>query len=105
MPLPILTPEQRAAAAAAATAARAKRAKACARLKSGEMTVSEILEAARSDAALAKLRVTTVLQSLPGIGSAKAGALMKRLQISESRRLRGLGPHQEAALLGEFDDR
>lgn len=103
--MPKLTPEQRAAAAAAATVARARRAEVCARLKSGEMTVGELVEEARTDAALAKLRVVTALQALPGIGSVKAGALMTKLGIAESRRLRGLGPHQEAALLREFDGR
>ena len=36
---------------------------------------------------------------MPGYGKAKAEKIMKELQIAESRRLRGLGERQQAALL------
>ena len=40
---------------------------------------------------LAKLKVVSVLESLPGVGKVQARRLMEELDISESRRLRGLG--------------
>ncbi|MBP7971464.1 MAG: integration host factor, actinobacterial type [Candidatus Nanopelagicales bacterium] len=102
MPLPTLTNEQRAAAAARATAARRVRAEVRASLRSSAMSVSEVLQRASSDDAVAKLRVITVLESLPGIGKVKAESAMSRLGIAMSRRLKGLGPNQVAALTREF---
>lgn len=102
MPLPELTPEQRSAAAASAIAARAARADICAQLKAGEISIAEVLDRAAEEQALAKLRVLSLLRSLPGIGEAKSDAVMERLQIARSRRLRGLGPNQRAALRREF---
>ena len=40
---------------------------------------------------LAKLKVVSVLESLPGVGKVRARRIMADLDISESRRLRGLG--------------
>ena len=102
MPLPALTAEQRKAAGEKATAARRVRAAICAQLKSGALTIREVLEKAESDEAIAKLKVSMLLESLPGVGKTKAAAIMKRNSIAESRRLRGLGPYQRAALIEEF---
>ena len=46
---------------------------------------------------LAKLKVVSVLESLPGVGKVRAQRLMAELEISESRRLRGLGTSNAAA--------
>jgi ribosomal protein S13 len=46
--------------------------------------------------------VSAVLEALPGIGKVRAGQIMERLRIAESRRLRGLGEHQRRSLLDEF---
>ena len=43
-----------------------------------------------------------LIQSMPGLGKVRAAALMERLNISESRRVRGLGAKQVAALIAEF---
>ena len=51
---------------------------------------------------LAKLKVVSVLESLPGVGKVRARKIMEELEISESRRLRGLGNNQRAALLDRF---
>lgn len=102
MALPTLTSEQLAAASAAAARARAARADVCSRLKAGELQISQVLDMASADEILSKLKVSSMLQALPGIGTVKAQALMDRLGISNSRRLRGLGSHQLAALKQEF---
>jgi ribosomal protein S13 len=39
---------------------------------------------------------------MPGVGKVRARQLMERIGISESRRVRGLGTNQVAALRKEF---
>jgi ribosomal protein S13 len=43
-----------------------------------------------------------VLESLPGVGKARAAKIMERLEISPTRRVRGLGANQRKALEAEF---
>ena len=47
------------------------------------------------------MKVSTLIETLPGYGKAKAEKIMKELQIAESRRLRGLGERQQVALACE----
>lgn len=102
MALPPLTPEQRAAALEKAAAARQARAEVKNRLKYSQGSLSEVLERARMDEVIGKLKVSALLESLPGIGKIKARAIMAEVGISETRRLRGLGPHQAKALVERF---
>jgi hypothetical protein len=103
MPLPpALTPEQRQAALQKAAAARRQRAEVKEKLKMGSLTLRELFEQGDRDETLAKLKVVSVLESLPGVGKVRARRLMQELDISESRRLRGLGRNQRQALLGRF---
>ncbi len=66
------------------------------------MTMSEVIAAAAHDEAIAKLKVASLLEAVPGIGKTKAATIMERLDIAASRRIRGLGHHQIAALTQEF---
>jgi len=100
--LPPLTPEQRAAALEKAAAARQARAEVKNRLKYSQGSLAEVLQQARTDDVLGKLKVSSLLESLPGIGKIKARAIMAEIGISETRRLRGLGPHQARALVERF---
>ncbi len=102
MPLPTLSPEQRAAALAKAAEVRKARADLKEQLKKGEISLADLLARAENDDVVGKLKVSTVLQALPGIGKVKAMQTMERLKIAESRRLRGLGEQQRKALLNEF---
>ncbi len=102
MALPPLTPEQRAAALEKAAAARQARAEVKNRLKYSQGSLADVLEQAKSDDVLGKLKVSALLESLPGIGKIKARAIMAEIGISETRRLRGLGPHQAQALVERF---
>jgi ribosomal protein S13 len=43
-----------------------------------------------------------VLEALPGVGKVRAQRLMEKLEISPSRRVRGLGAKQREALHREF---
>ncbi|TXL84170.1 integration host factor, actinobacterial type [Streptomyces sp. IB2014 016-6] len=100
MALPALTLSQRAAALEKAVAVRRERADLMAALKSGALSLSVLL--AREDDIVGRLRVRRVLESLPGIGSIRAGQLLTDLEISEKRRIQGLGAKQRARLLTLF---
>jgi S13-like H2TH domain len=102
VPLPSLSPEQRAAALEKAAEIRKARAELKEKLKSGKTSLKDVLDRAESDDVVGKLKVSAVLQALPGIGKIRANQIMERLKIAESRRLRGLGEQQRKALLGEF---
>ena len=46
--------------------------------------------------------VVAVLEAMPGVGKVRAQRIMERLEISPSRRVRGLGAKQREALVQEF---
>lgn len=105
MPLPPpLTEEQRRQALVKAAEARRKRAELKEQLKSGRISLPELLERTR-DEVVGKMKVSNVLESLPGVGRVRARKLMEKLDISESRRMRGLGAKQKENLLNEFPRR
>ncbi|GAA4895776.1 hypothetical protein LX16_1469 [Stackebrandtia albiflava] len=104
MALPQLTPEQRAAALEKAAAARKARAELKEKLKTGELSLADVLASASEDDISGKMKVTAVLKALPGIGDKRTVQIMEKLKIAETRRLRGLGEHQRQALLAEFAD-
>lgn len=105
MAVPPLTPEQRAEALAKAAAARRERAAIKLRLKTAGGSIREVIDERATNEAVAKMKVTSLLESMPGIGRVKARQIMAELGIAESRRLRGLGQHQVAALVARFDAR
>ena len=102
MPLPPpLSDEQRREALEKAAVARRKRAELKEQLKSGRTSLKELLERS-NDEVVGKLKVSAVLESLPGVGRVRARKIMEKLDISESRRVRGLGAKQKENLLTEF---
>ncbi len=105
MPLPSLTPEQRRQALAKAAEARRRRAYIKGQLKSEELSLQDVLSRASGDDIYGKMKVSSVLESLPGVGKVRARKIMERLDISTSRRVRGLGAKQKEALLAEFSKR
>jgi hypothetical protein len=100
--LPTLTPEQRAAALDKAAAARRARAGLKVQLKTGGATLPEVLASGETDEVIGKMKVIAVLESMPGVGKVRAQQIMERLEISPSRRVRGLGVKQREALHREF---
>ncbi|MDR1394350.1 MAG: helix-hairpin-helix domain-containing protein [Bifidobacteriaceae bacterium] len=102
MALPPLTPEQRAQALKKAAEARQARAEVKARLKDGSTSLKEVLERGATDEIIGKIKVGNLLESLPGVGKVKAKAIMTDIGISESRRIKGLGPHQKEQLIKRF---
>jgi hypothetical protein len=96
---PRRTPEQRAEALERALAARQERALIRRRLKSGELSGRVVLETCEQNQAWGSLPVRAFLTALPGVGSARAEAIMRDIDIAQSRRLRGLGERQRLELL------
>ena len=98
MALPPLTPEQRAAALEKAAEARRVRARLKVELKSSTTTLAALLAAGETDETIGKLKVSALLEAMPGVGKVKAQRIMEELQISPNRRVRGLGVKQREAL-------
>ena len=105
MALPPLTPEQRQAALEKAAASRRERAEVKNRLKNSGASIVEVLHAGQTNEVIGKMKVIDLLQSMPGLGKVRARQVMERLSIAESRRVRGLGAKQVAALEAEFAPR
>lgn len=100
MALPMLTAEQRQAALDKAAKARAARSALLHSLKAGETKLGEVLDKADAgDEVVKKTKVLAVVKALPGIGDVRARQLLVRAEIAVSRRIKGLGPRQRAALL------
>jgi hypothetical protein len=102
--LPQLTPEQRRAALEKAAAARRERAEVKNRLKHAGGSLSSVLHSGQTNDVVGKMKVLDLLQSMPGVGKVRAQQLMERIKIAPTRRVRGLGANQIAALEREFAD-
>ena len=102
MALPPLTPEQRADALAKAAAARRERAEVKNRLKHSGASLLAVVRDGHDNDVIGKMKVSALLESMPGVGKVRARQIMTRLGIAETRRVRGLGTNQVAALEREF---
>ena len=96
---PVLTEAQRKDALEKAAHARRVRAELKERLKMGSVELGQVLELADRDDIIGKTKALAVIESLPGVGKVKARRMMEEIGIADSRRLRGLGDQQRAALL------
>lgn len=85
--LPNLSSEERAHALELAIQARRRYAALKARVKSGELTFTDAMD--EEDAK--RILVTSLLQSVPGIGASKAVVIMRLYRIPKGRRVGGLG--------------
>ena len=103
MALPQLTPEQRADALAKAGVARRERAAVKNRLKYAQGLLSEVIAEGKKDDIVGKMKVSALLESMPGVGRVRARQIMDEVGISETRRVRGLGNNQIAALIERFE--
>lgn len=103
MSVPELSDDARRAALQKAAEARRIRAELKQQLRDGEVSLADVL-ARSGDEVIGKTKVSDVLECLPRIGKKTARRTMEQLDISESRRLRGLGDRQRAKLLETFGD-
>ena len=97
MALPQLTDEQRKAALEKAAKARHERAELREKIKSGKVSLESVLES--DDPIASRMKVSTLIESLPGYGKAKAAKIMDELGISATRRVKGLGARQREQLV------
>ncbi len=98
MALPNLSDADRKVALQKAAEARQKRAALRQQIKSGKMSFADVMKKS-DDPIVARMKVSTLLESLPGFGKAKAAKIMSELEISESRRVQGLGARQKQQLM------
>ena len=89
--LPNLSSEERAHALELAMQARRR----YAALKARELTFTDAMD--EEDAK--RILVTSLLQSVPGIGASKAVVIMRLYRIPKGRRVGGLGIRQREALV------
>lgn len=99
---PALDDDARARGRQRALEARRRRADIKARLAAGG-SIREVLDLREEDPAVARMRARDLVEACPGIGSARATRILTECQIAESRRLRGLGEHQVAALINAIE--
>jgi hypothetical protein len=102
MALPQLSPEERRKALAKAAEARQARAALKAKIKEGKMSLAEVLRKS-ADPIVARMKVSSLLESMPGYGKAKAAKIMTDLDISPSRRVQGLGSKQREQLQAKIN--
>lgn len=100
--IPTLTTEQRRENLEKAKAARQCRAAILKGVVDGSYTVPDVLNMAYADETVARMKVFTLIKAAPGYGFARTQQTMKRLHIAESRRIKGLGANQRAALAELF---
>lgn len=100
MALPQLTDEQRKEALEKAAAARHARAELRDNIKSGKVTLEEVLNS--DDPIAQRMKVSALIESMPGYGKAKAAKVMNELGISPTRRVKGLGTRQREQLVETF---
>jgi hypothetical protein len=97
---PTITAEQRTAGLAKAREARRRRSELTAGLRTGQLTLADVLDrAATGDDIAGRLKVVTLLRALPGWGNKKVAHAMAEIGIHSTRRVGGLGAHQRAGLL------
>ncbi len=101
--LPDQTPEARTAALARAGDARQQRALVRHRLKFAGASITEVMLLGQGDDAIGRMKVSALLESMPGIGKVKARELMASVGVAENRRVRGLGVQQIRALARHFE--
>jgi hypothetical protein len=99
---PPRTDEQRELALARAREARRERADLRVALRQRTLHPVEVILGADTRPLWAALRVTWLLECVPGIGPVRAGRIMDDLSIAPSRRVRGLGDRQRAALIAQL---
>ncbi|MBY4798334.1 integration host factor [Collinsella sp. AGMB00827] len=92
--LPTMTPEQREENRKKAVAARIERSEILAKLKAGEVKLTEVL----AMPIMKRVRLMNVIYSIPGIGKVSAARIMTELKIPAQKRVKGLGAKQRERL-------
>lgn len=101
-PSPVISSEQRGAVLGQARAVRKEMVEVRVRLANASLSLAEALGNTSPDAAVNRLYVLKLLESLPGVGKVRARRVMSDIGIVEKRRVSELGANHRAALLKEF---
>ena len=102
MNVPKLTTEERLEALEKAKKARLERAEIKEKIKTGELSLEEVMDM-KYDPVIGRMRISALIETMPGVGKLKVERIMKECNISESRRIRGLGDKQRKALLERLE--
>lgn len=105
MTLPPTDAALRHAAATAAVAARQHRAAVRHAIKQGQWDIGRVLDEVDADPVLARMRVKDLVTAFPGLGPARADALLVSLKIAPERRVGTLGIRQRERLLAALSAR
>ena len=97
---PRLSTRERRRAGEKAVLARQDRAKVKEQVASGELFFFDLFKDERKS--IARMKLMDLLQSVPGIGQARAQLIFERTNISPSRRIGGVGHRQIELLRQEF---
>ncbi|WP_009478458.1 integration host factor, actinobacterial type [Rhodococcus sp. JVH1] len=98
--VPALTSEERAEAWAKAAAIRKARRDILLAVQTGQLTVSDVLEHAETNAIVSKTWVSALMKALPGADAVWASQILKELSIADNQRIGGLSAKQRQDLLG-----
>lgn len=99
---PALDEDARARGRELALEARRRRAEVKRQLAEGG-SVREVIAMRDHDPAIARLKVSDLVEACPGIGPARAARILSQCHVAPSRRLRGLGEHQVSALISALE--
>lgn len=102
MTVPPRSADQRAEALTVALAARQERSRLRSALRAREISGVDVINGADGNPQWAGVKVSWLLECLPGIGEVRAERMLAQLGISPSRRIQGLGGRQRAALVAEL---
>jgi guanylate kinase len=97
---PVLSKDDRAAAALKAVLARKERAEIKNRLASGEISLFDLFGDPRDS--ITRMKLSDALKAVPGIGSKRAELIFAKTGISKSRRIAGVGRKQIELLRQEL---
>lgn len=101
-PSPVITNKQREAVIEKARTLRVEMADVRGRLASASLSLTESLRTADPEAAVNRLYVVKLLESLPGVGKIQARRVMSEIGIAEKCLVVELGVDQRAALMTRF---
>ena len=102
MALPKMTAEQQQVALAAAKSSRARQKDVKEQVKAGKLTFAQVLELAKEERPVARIKVLQALTAINGIGKAGALKLMSECSIDENKRIGALGTKQAAKLVASL---
>ena len=97
-----MSTEERAEVLEQLARARRKRAEVKRALKTGTTTLREVLRDGQTDPVIGNMKLSALIESLPGVGKVRAKQLMERLAFAESKRVKEIRANLYASLLREF---